>query len=95
MKVFLTTTKLKKTAWEGQGWWMEAQYHMQACRSGEDEMRSHVALLFEDRPFQMRLVAVGARGGDSLVRLHVEALLGFHSHRRSAKLVFAVQGAFH
>lgn len=60
MKVFLTTTKLKKTAWEGKGWWVEAQYGMQTCRSGEDDMRSHVALLFEDRPFQMRTAPGGS-----------------------------------
>ena len=59
MRVLLITTELKKTAWEGLGWWVEAQYHIQRCRSGA-RMRSHMALLFEDVPQALRTASGGS-----------------------------------
>lgn len=59
MRVFLITVELQKTAWEGMGWWVAAQYHIQRCRSG-DRMRSHLALLFQDVPPDLRTAPGGS-----------------------------------
>ena len=59
MRVLFTTTELPETAWDGFGWWVGTQYHLQRCRTGSD-MRSHVALLFEDVPWHLRTAPGGS-----------------------------------
>lgn len=50
MKAYLTTTELPSTAWSSRKRW---EYSVQKCCAGED-MRSHVALYFTNRPVHMR-----------------------------------------
>lgn len=69
MRVYLTVTELDQREWDGQGWWTSTQWFMQRCRSGR-KMRSHVALLFENRPGSLQIAPGGslrsARGAETV-----------------------------